>query len=647
MKKPLPENFIRLVILGTFLLMPRLSVSQVAQLPLVRLTHEEKTQPDNAGSLSIVFTKSAVTPAATGNVAPTYGGLGQNAYDFGSTPGNYYVESSTVLDGLKNLSGFTLAGWLNTASLTTGSGGNRIISWINNGGDGVDLVLQNNGSLRLGVDGWPDASPAFSSANKVTASAVGASDNWIFFAVTYQSNGQVRFYFGNGTDNATLDVSRTYRGAGVTGSAIGKLAFGAFNDATRNSGTWNRMFRGVLDDLRIYGSALSTTDIVAVQRNTLGDAIAPTVPTNVRSSFVGPTRVGLAWDAGSDNVGVVGYDIYDHGYFLASVGPVTTYTLTGLTSNRTYNIAMRSKDAAGNFSAYSPNLVITTPVITPNEPLLYMPLNDVGGGAPVNVGIVQGPIFTTGTGPSNTFLPGSSLQTPPYVGGTASADFGVTPGNAFIESQAPIDQLKSLNAFTITGWLNCKSNVVGSGGNRVVSWINSGGDGVDLVYQSNGSLRLGVDGWPDNSPAFSNPNKVTSNSSAPRSNWVFFAVTYQSNGQVQFYFGTNLAKATLDATKTYAGPGVTGSNIGKFAIGAFNSATRNASTYDRMFRGLIDDIRVFGGVLSLADVIGVQGKNSTDVTSPTPPTNLMATSKSVSTIALSWTLPTDNVAIDG
>ena len=123
-----------------------------------------------------------------------------------------------------------------------------------------------------------------------------------------------------------------------------------------------------------------------------------------------------------------------------------------------------------------------------------------------------------------------------------------------MQSGAPINALKNLNAFTLTGWLNCKSNVAGQGGNRIISWINNGGEGVDLVYQSNGSLRLGVDGWPDFSPAFSSANKVLTNAAAPASNWVFFAVTYQSNGQVQFYFGNNTTDATLDVTKTYSGP---------------------------------------------------------------------------------------------
>lgn len=649
----LRRNFNGTLLLLAVLLLPQLSFSQAEPSPLVRMIHESTSPPDNGGTIPIIFTKSANVPVATSNAAPN-ASLGENAYDFGITPGNYYVQSTEVLDGLKNLSAFTLTGWLNAKSLTTGSGGNRIISWINNGGDGVDLVVQSNGSLRLGVDGWPDFSPASSSANKVTVNATAPLQNWVFFAVTYQSNGQVSFYFGNNANNATLDVSRAYTVPGVTGSSIGKLAFGAFNDNTRNAGTYDRMFRGILDDLRIYGSVLNLTDIIAVQRSST-DVTPPTAPTNLRGTGkidvegnLNISTIDLVWDAGTDNVGIVGYEIFDDLSWLATVGNVTSHTLAVDNPNKTYKLSVRGKDAAGNFSPFSTPVLVNIAGLVAGDPLLSFPFEDISSGSPVSNGVLQGLVFTTGTGATDdTHLPGSSMETPPFVGYSHSADFGVTPANAFIESQTLIDQLKNLSAFTITGWLNCKSSTAGSGGNRIVSWINNGGDGVDLVYQSNGSLRLGVDGWPDNSPAFSNAAKVTTDPNGQQNNWVFFAVTYQSDGQVQYYFGTNTAKATLDATRSYAGPGVTGTNIGKFAIGSFNSATRNPSTYDRMFRGLIDDIKVFQEVLTLPDIIKVQGKSSTDLTLPTAPGNLTATSKSVSTISLSWSPSTDNRMVIG
>ncbi|HEX8531772.1 MAG TPA: Ig-like domain-containing protein, partial [Cytophagales bacterium] len=227
----------------------------------------------------------------------------------------------------------------------------------------------------------------------------------------------------------------------------------------------------------------------------------------------------------------------------------------------------------------------------------------------------------TGTTVSNSGSAGGSLTKTappdwsvnvPVNGGTSSLDFGTTTGNFVVESSAAIPQLAGLNSFTITGWLNAKSSTEGFGGNRVVSWINNGGNGVDLVYRSDGSLQLGVNEWPDNSAARSTASKITANASAPASNWKFFAVTYNSaNATVQFYFGDNATTASLDVTRQYA-KGAVGSTIGRLAIGHFNAATRSTAL-DRMFRGLIDKIEIYGDVLSASQIQSIQGATSTTV----------------------------------
>ena len=238
--------------------------------------------------------------------------------------------------------------------------------------------------------------------------------------------------------------------------------------------------------------------------------------------------------------------------------------------------------------------------------------------------------------------PASNSNTPAGVGGAFSLDFGTSIGNYYASSVAPINELKNLNSFTITGWVNNRSNAAGAGGNRILSWINNGGDGVDLVYQSDGSLRLGVDQWPDFSPAFSSANKVITNSAVPPTNWTFFAVTYQSTtGQVGFYFGNNVTDATLDVVRNYPGRGATGTNIAKLAIGAFNDATRNPGTYDRIFKGLIDNATVHGAALSPAEIVAVQRRSAVDTTPPPAPTSLTAHSVTTSSVTLQWQVPQD------
>jgi hypothetical protein len=204
-------------------------------------------------------------------------------------------------------------------------------------------------------------------------------------------------------------------------------------------------------------------------------------------------------------------------------------------------------------------------------------------------------------------VPAASDNVPSGIGSVKSADYGTSSANAYVESTTAINDLKNLGVFTITGWVNNRSSVMGSGGNRIVSWINNGGDGVDLVYKNNGSLQIGIDQWPDFSPATSSAGKIPTSASAPASNWVFFAVTYTQSGTVEFYFGNTAASATLDVAKNYP-RGAVGANTGKLAIGNFNDATRGfIPANDRVFRGMIDDIRIYNSVLTQQQIVAIQG----------------------------------------
>jgi len=191
-----------------------------------------------------------------------------------------------------------------------------------------------------------------------------------------------------------------------------------------------------------------------------------------------------------------------------------------------------------------------------------------------------------------------TTNTPPG-GGPSALDFGVTSAARAVELTGEVvSALKGLKSFTLTGWVNCRSTQTGSGGNRIVTVINHGGDGFDLVMLDDGRLQLGVNEWPDGSPAKSSPGQVPANANASSANWRFFAVTYdaaRAPGEVKFYFGRADRGATLDTTVAY-NRGPVGDDLGPLAVGHFNSRTRADHT-DRMFRGLIDDIRVHGSQL--------------------------------------------------
>ncbi|MBK7306510.1 MAG: PQQ-dependent sugar dehydrogenase [Chitinophagaceae bacterium] len=98
------------------------------------------------------------------------------------------------------------------------------------------------------------------------------------------------------------------------------------------------------------------------------DTEAPTAPANLAASAITQTSFTLSWTAATDNVSVTGYDVYQNGIKINLTNITgTTYNVTGLSPATTYGYYVKAKDAAGNQSANSSTLNVTTgqPDITP------------------------------------------------------------------------------------------------------------------------------------------------------------------------------------------------------------------------------------------------------------------------------------------
>ncbi|GAA4279338.1 hypothetical protein GCM10022259_40630 [Aquimarina mytili] len=89
------------------------------------------------------------------------------------------------------------------------------------------------------------------------------------------------------------------------------------------------------------------------------DTQAPTVPAGLAASNITETSLTLNWNASTDNVGVTGYDVYQGSTVIATVTATTT-NVTGLTASTAYQFSVTAKDAAGNESAASTVLNVTT-----------------------------------------------------------------------------------------------------------------------------------------------------------------------------------------------------------------------------------------------------------------------------------------------
>ncbi|MBB5868047.1 endo-1,4-beta-xylanase [Allocatelliglobosispora scoriae] len=96
------------------------------------------------------------------------------------------------------------------------------------------------------------------------------------------------------------------------------------------------------------------------------DTTPPSTPGTPTASGVTSSSATLSWSASTDNVGVTGYDILrapgTSGGTFAVVGSSTTtsFTNTGLSPSTSYRYQVRAKDAAGNLSATSSAVTVTT-----------------------------------------------------------------------------------------------------------------------------------------------------------------------------------------------------------------------------------------------------------------------------------------------
>lgn len=91
------------------------------------------------------------------------------------------------------------------------------------------------------------------------------------------------------------------------------------------------------------------------------DTENPSVPTGLASTAQTTTSITVGWNAATDNVGVTGYQLRLNGGtpITKNVSP-RTHVFNDLTPDTIYGIEVRSVDDAGNLSAWSTSISVTT-----------------------------------------------------------------------------------------------------------------------------------------------------------------------------------------------------------------------------------------------------------------------------------------------
>ncbi|MFD0591681.1 fibronectin type III domain-containing protein [Catellatospora coxensis] len=143
-----------------------------------------------------------------------------------------------------------------------------------------------------------------------------------------------------------------------------------------------------------------------------GDTTAPSAPTGLASPSKTANSVTLSWSGSTDNVGVTGYQILRGG---SPVGTSTStgFTDTGLAASTAYTYTVKAYDAAGNYSAASSPLTVTT---------------NAGGTTPVSYEAESSGNTRTGTAAVASCAACSGGSKVGYVGSGATLSFNNVAG---------------------------------------------------------------------------------------------------------------------------------------------------------------------------------------------------------------------------
>ncbi|MEV0714474.1 fibronectin type III domain-containing protein [Asanoa sp. NPDC050611] len=175
--------------------------------------------------------------------------------------------------------------------------------------------------------------------------------------VSGATNTSVSLSWAAATDNVGVTGYQVFRDGTLVGSPSGT----SFTDSGRSPGqTYQYQVRAVDAAGNVSGPSATVS---ATTTGCAGDCTVPSAPT-LSSTGKTDTSVSLSWTGATDNVGVTGYEVY-RGATLVGSPTGTSFTDSGLTASTAYSYTVRARDAAGNRSAPSNAVTVTTDATPP------------------------------------------------------------------------------------------------------------------------------------------------------------------------------------------------------------------------------------------------------------------------------------------
>jgi glucose/arabinose dehydrogenase len=330
--------------------------------------------PTNAAGNFVEFT---VTAASAGTAAVVLRFANGTTAD---RPMDIAVNGSMAAAGTSFMSTGTWDTWQSktlTLPLNAGSNTIRATATTATGGPNVDF---------LEVDTATAPATDLQAENATISQGVVESNHLGFTGTGFVNYDNVTgsfVEFANVSSAAAGPASLTFRFANgtTTDRPMSVTVNGAVLVATQSfpgTGNWDTWQEITLNaTLRAGNNTVRATATTAnggpnLDRLRVGapaDTEHPTAPGQPSCGNISFDSLTLDWPPSTDNVGVTAYDIFNLGQKIAEAPnpPGPPFRVTGLTPNTRYQISVFARDAAGNESDSSPEVVCTT-TADPGDP---------------------------------------------------------------------------------------------------------------------------------------------------------------------------------------------------------------------------------------------------------------------------------------
>ena len=410
------------------------------------------------------------------------------------------------------------------------------------------------------------------------------------------------------------------------------------------------------------------------------DTESPSAVSDLTSSNTTATTTDLSWSPSTDNIGVTNYEVFQNGVSIGNSGTSTSFNVTGLSPETSYDFTVFAEDASGNVSAVSNTETVNTLVAPDTQaPSAITDLassntttttTDLAWSASTdNVGVTNYEVFRNGVSIANTgttttlnvtgLAPSTSYNFTVFaedaagnVSAVSNTETVNTQGVPDTEAPSAVTDLASSNTTSSTtslSWTAATDNIGVTNYEVFQDGVSIGNSGTATNFNVTGlapetsyDFTVFAEDAAGNVSAVSNtetvvtsvapdteaPSAITdlasSNTTTTATDLAWSASTDNVGVTNYEVFQDGLSIANTGTTTTFNVTGLTPSTSYNFTVFAEDAA---------------------GNVSAVSNTETVITQSVPDTEAPSAVTNLVSSNTTSTGTSLSWSAATDNVGV--